>query len=272
MPSLVTKGLSVSYGGVKALEGVGLEVPEGKLVGLIGPNGAGKTTCIDALTGFARCRGTVRLGDVELTGLPAYKRARLGMSRTFQSQELFTDLTVRENLLTAAHPPRWWEIFVDLVLPPKEKISGAVEDAIELLGLQDLLPYDPSELSLGQQKLVSVGRSLAAGPQFLLLDEPAAGLDTDSTKEFGKLLRRIVERGIGTLLVDHDMGLVLTACDYVYVLEFGKIIAEGTPAQIRTDPAVVQAYLGKQTLPEDFEQDAQQLLHAGARGEGDDDV
>jgi len=270
MPSLVTSGLSVSYGGVKALDGVNLEIPEGKLVGLIGPNGAGKTTCIDALTGFARCRGTVRLGDVDLTGLPAYKRARLGMSRTFQSQELFSDLTVRENLLTAAQRPRWWEILVDLVLPPNEKVSGNVEDAIELLGLQDLLSEDPSELSLGQQKLISVGRGLAAGPHFLLLDEPAAGLDTDSTREFGKLLRRIVERGIGTLLVDHDMGLVLTACDYVYVLEFGKIIAEGTPTQIRTDPAVVRAYLGKQTLPEDFSHDADLLLQTRTSGDQDD--
>src|SRR5260370_31445743 len=262
MVTLTIQGLSVTYGGLRAVNDLNLKVPAGQLIGLIGPNGAGKTTCIDAVSGFTPCKGSVKLGDAELRGLPAYRRARLGISRTFQSQELFADLTVRENLVVAAQRPRWWDFMADLIRPPRKANTDQIAEAVELLGLATFLSDAPEALSLGQRKLVSAGRALASNPQFLLLDEPAAGLNSDATRELGTLLRRIVDRGIGPLLVDHDMGLVLTACDYIYVLEFGKLIAEGPPAQIRSDPNVGQAYLGKQELPEDIEKEAAELVNA----------
>jgi branched-chain amino acid transport system ATP-binding protein len=261
MVTLTIQGLSVTYGGLRAVNDVNLRVPAGQLIGLIGPNGAGKTTCIDAMSGFTPCKGSIKLGDAELRGVPAYRRARLGVSRTFQSGELFVDLSVRENLFVAAERPRWWDVMADLVRPPTKVNTDQITEAVELLGLAPFLSDAPEALSLGQQKLVSVGRALASNPQFLLLDEPAAGLNSDATRKLATLLRRIVDRGIGTLLVDHDMGLVLTACDYIYVLEFGKLIAEGTPTQIRSDPNVVQAYLGKQELPEDIAKDAAELVN-----------
>jgi branched-chain amino acid transport system ATP-binding protein len=242
-PVLRAAGLSVSYGGVRALSDFDLEVPDRSLIGLIGPNGAGKTTFIDAVTGFTRSTGTVELAGVDLRGLGADERARRGLSRTWQSIELFDELTVSENLAIAAHRPSVRQALREILTgrPP----SGERIDAVlEALGLQHLADERSEDLTQGHRKLVGVARALVAGPRVLLLDEPAAGLDTSESDALGRRLRDVVDSGMPILLIDHDMSLVLGVCDYVYVLDFGRKIAEGTPSEVRADHAVIDAYLG----------------------------
>jgi ABC-type branched-subunit amino acid transport system ATPase component len=241
-PVLETRGLSVSFGGVHALVDVDLRVEPGQLLGLIGPNGAGKTTLIDALTGFVRYRGSVLLDGRDLAGKAAHARARLGLARTWQSVELFDDLTVMENVTVAADPSAL-SALRDVVSRSNGQ-SERVSEALRAFGLEEHGDALPSELSQGERKLVGVARAYAASPRLLCLDEPAAGLDTLESETLGRHLREIVDSGIAMLLVDHDMGLVLSISDYVVVLEFGKVIAHGPPEAVRRDPAVVSAYLG----------------------------
>jgi branched-chain amino acid transport system ATP-binding protein len=173
-------------------------------------------------------------------------RSRLGLARTFQSIELFADLTVRENLLVAAERPAWWSAFADLVRPGRRRHNAGVDRVLDLLGLTPLAARLPGELSLGQCKLVGLARALAGDAKLALLDEPAAGLDTGESQELGRTLRSVVDGGLALLLVDHDMGLVLSVCDYIYVLDFGRVIAEGRPEEVRRTDAVISAYLGEQ--------------------------
>ena len=242
-PVLRTEALSVRYGGVQALRDVDLEVHEGSLVGLIGPNGAGKTTFIDAVTGFAQASGRVFLDDLELTRLAPDRRARAGLARTWQAGELFDELLVWENLAVAAGRPAVSQVLAELATRRSGRRAG-VERALEAMELSGLAEASPDELSQGQRKLVGVARALAGEPRLLLLDEPAAGLDTQESQELGRRLRRVADAGTAMLLVDHDMGLVLTVSDYVVVLDFGVVIAAGTPAEVRSNPAVIEAYLG----------------------------
>jgi branched-chain amino acid transport system ATP-binding protein len=242
-PVLAASGISVSFGGLRALDQVELEVPDGKLVGLIGPNGAGKTTFIDAISGFVPYQGHVELDGQPLDGLRAHARARRGLARTWQSIELFDDLTVRENLAVASYRPSVWATVREVLSRPVGS-TPAVEQSLKLLGLDGRLEALPSDLAQGERKLVGVARALAAEPRLLCLDEPAAGLDTQESEELGRRLKEVAHAGQATLLVDHDMGLVLGICDYVVVLEFGKVIAHGRPEVVRKDEKVIEAYLG----------------------------
>jgi len=243
-PALSVRDLTVRYGGVVALDAVSFDAPAGAIVGLIGPNGAGKTTLIDALTGFTRpAEGHIEVDGRSLAGVPPHGRARAGLARTFQSLELFDDLTVRENLLVAASTPTWRSTLTD-VLRPKRHTSDHTDAVLAQLGLTERADRLPADLSNGERHLVALGRGLVARPRLLLLDEPAAGLDTSETAELREVIRALPAQGITVLLVDHDMALILDVCTTVVVLDFGRVIAEGPPAAIRSDPAVLAAYLG----------------------------
>jgi branched-chain amino acid transport system ATP-binding protein len=253
---LHTRSLTVSYGGVRAVDAVTLDVGEGTLTGLIGPNGAGKTSLIDALSGFVAYRGSVLLGDATLDGLLPHERARRGLVRSFQTVELFDDLDVRGNLLVAADRLTVWGALRDLVAPRRLSSAGRLDRAVEVVGIGHLLDRGADELSEGERKLVGLCRALVPGPRILLLDEPAAGLDTAESRLLGERLRAIVESGIAVLLVDHDMDLVLTMCDLVHVIDRGRHIASGTPDEIRRHEGVADAYLGTGTTD---------AAHGGAR-------
>jgi branched-chain amino acid transport system ATP-binding protein len=238
----------VTYGGVVAVDDVSLVVPEGTVFGLIGPNGAGKTSLIDALTGYyPPSGGRVLFQGDDITTMKPHQRARRGLARTFQSLELFDDLSVEENVLVAADHVSVLRALGDLLVakaPPRT----VADWAIEVCGLQDVAHLNPTELSHGRRKLVGVARALARRPKLVLMDEPAAGLDTDESIELGKRLRELPAAGVSVLLVDHDMGLVLGVCDEVHVIDFGRTIARGTPQQIREDPSVIAAYLGTEEV------------------------
>jgi branched-chain amino acid transport system ATP-binding protein len=242
-PVLQTKGVSVSFGGVRALIDVDLDVGEGQLVGLIGPNGAGKTTFIDAISGFVTARGTMELDGRDISRLAPHRRARLGLARTWQSVELFDDLTVRENLTVASHNPSVLDTLKEMVWGAAVSTEEA-DAALALLGIESLAETMPAELSQAQRKLVGIARALAARPRVICLDEPAAGLDTNESAHLAGRLRQVVDGGTSMLLVDHDMGLVLGISDHVVVLEFGDVIASGAPDEVRRDERVIAAYLG----------------------------
>ncbi len=244
-PLLETRGLTVSYGGLRANDQISVKVMPGQIVGLIGPNGAGKTTFIDAITGFTQYSGTVSFMGQNIDGRSPHARARAGLSRTWQSIELFNDLTAFENLLVGTRRLSLKSVLLDLVAPKRRQDDADERWALGLVGLGDLAHKGPKELSLGQQKLLSMARALGTRPKVVLLDEPAAGLDHRESEILGERFHDVLDHGISILLIDHDMTLVLDVCDYLYVLEFGRLIAEGTPAEVRGNDDVIAAYLGE---------------------------
>ena len=252
--ALVVDDLSVSFGGVNALQHVSLRVEPGQVVGLIGPNGAGKTTFIDAVTGFAPTVGTVTIGKHELRPSRPHLRARAGLSRSFQSLELFEDLTVFDNLRTASDPRDSRSYLIDLVRPKRGRLTSETIAAIDQFELHPHLDKLPTELTFGQRRLVSMARSIASAPSVLLLDEPCAGLDETERAETSAIIREVAKaRGMAVLLVEHDVELVRRVCDEVVVLDFGQVIAQGSPDVVLADQRVIDAYLGADFELEDVD-------------------
>jgi branched-chain amino acid transport system ATP-binding protein len=231
-PVLVVDGVTVRFGGHLALDDVHLRAAPGEVTGLIGPNGAGKTTLFNVITGLqATQRGRVRLDGDDVTRLAPYRRARRGLARTFQRLELFGLLTVREN--------------VELAASVRGRRPGrSADEALALVGLTDLGDVRADELPTGKARLIELARALATGPKVLLLDEPASGQDDGETDAFRDVLVSVAGEGIAIVLVEHDVHLVMRTCAHVHVLDFGRIIAQGTPQEIQADQAVLDAYLG----------------------------
>jgi branched-chain amino acid transport system ATP-binding protein len=251
MPFFAARNITVRFGGLTALEDVDLTINHSEIVGLIGPNGAGKTTLFNCISGTQRCdRGRIVFNGRDITRLPPHLRGRLGIGRTFQTVKLFPDLTVEENLLLGCHVRMGTGVFSDgLHLPRSSRAQQrAVAEAGELLdflGLRPIAHRRAGELPLGQQRLVEIGRALATKPNLLLLDEATSGISKNETGELVQLLRSVRSAyRLSLLVVEHDIALVMNLCDFVYVLNFGRILAAGSPAEVRRDPAVAEAYLG----------------------------
>jgi branched-chain amino acid transport system ATP-binding protein len=229
--------VSVRFGGQMALDRVSVIAEAGQITGLIGPNGAGKTTLFNVVSGLqAPSSGVVHLDGVDVTRLRPHDRAQRGIARTFQRLEVFGSLTARENLQVAAEIPRRWGV--------EESPDDRVERAITLIGMKPFADQRADQLTTGQARLTELGRALVTNPKVLLLDEPASGLDSDETEAFADLLTGLARSGIALLLVEHDMTLVMQVCAQLYVLDFGRLIADGPPDEVRRNDAVIGAYLG----------------------------
>ncbi len=246
--SLTMEGLTVRYGAVVAVDDVSFRLEPGTVTGLIGPNGAGKTSLIDAISGFTRAEGRVVVDDADLTRLGPTKRARAGVARSFQSLELFEDSTVFENLSVAADPQDGWSYLRDLVWPANPPFPPEVVRTIVEFQLDHDLHRDVRDLSYGKRRLLAIARAVAMHPSVLLLDEPAAGLSSAESAELATVVRRLADEwGMAVLVVEHDMNFVMGVCDRVVVLDFGTMIAAGSPDEVRADPVVIAAYLGDET-------------------------
>jgi ABC-type branched-subunit amino acid transport system ATPase component len=247
--TLEIEGLTVGFGGLVAVDGLSLTVPPGRITGLIGPNGAGKTTVFNACSGLVTPRsGKVSLSDKDVTRLAAAKRARTGLGRTFQQMELFDSLSVLDNVLVGFEASKaGGGVWSQVVAKRGERRQGLAlaRSLLELCGLAGLEEAQAGALSTGQRRLVELARCLAGPFSVLLLDEPSSGLDHRETEVFGRILKRVVaERGVGILLVEHDMALVMDVCDDIYVMDFGTRIFAGTPQEVRRSDVVRAAYLG----------------------------
>ena len=246
---LVVSGLRVEYDGFVAVDDVSLDVPLHSVVGLIGPNGAGKTSIVNALTGLARpTAGRVTFAGEDITGLKAARVPRKGIARTFQSAELFADLTVDQNLVASGARMGLLSAVHDTLFPSRSRDRESIGWARSLCGLDAVASRKPGDLTLLERKLVVVARALAQRPRLLLLDEPAAGLDESESAELAARLSSFARRGLSLLIVDHDLELVLGLSREVVVLDAGKVIARGSPDQVRGDPQVIRRYLGSSNL------------------------
>jgi branched-chain amino acid transport system ATP-binding protein len=240
MPVLEVSEICVAFGGNQVLTEVSLTVAEKGVTGLIGPNGAGKTTLFNVVSGLlAPKSGRVSIDGHDVTKAGPARRARRGLARTYQRLELFTSLTVRDNIQVAGEIRNSWS------RRGRMNVAAETDRTIELVGLGDVADREVSELPTGRARVVELARALMTQPKVLLLDEPASGQTEQETEAFGLLLRQLVdERDLAICLVEHDVGLVMGACEHIHVLDYGQVIASGTPEQVKNDPIVVTAYLG----------------------------
>ena len=249
MALLETRDLTVRFGGLTAVDSVGIGVAAGSVTGLIGPNGAGKTTLFNTITGLQRpACGTVLLDGEDITRAPAHRRARLGLGRTFQRLELFLSLSVRDNLRVAGdirNAARRGRLLGGAGRNlARIDVDREADRLIELTGLGPIADRDVADIPTGQARVVEVARALVGRPRVLLLDEPASGQTEQETLAFGRLLRQLADDGLAVCLVEHDLSLVMDVCSTIHVLDFGAVLASGTPEQIRNDRSVIEAYLG----------------------------
>jgi len=244
MPLLEVDDVVVQFGGVTAVNHASFTAESGKVTGLIGPNGAGKTTCFNVISGLQKpTKGKVRFADRNVTSTPVHRRSRRGMARTFQRLEAFGSLSVRDNVRVAFDIHRG--------LPGLVRPSAANVDALlETVGISAYAAERADSIPTGTARLLELARCLASDPRLLLLDEPSSGLDETETDAFGELLARLATQGRSILMVEHDMDLVMTVCDTIHVLDFGEVIASGSPLEIRSDARVQKAYLGYSDEPD----------------------
>jgi len=250
MSALELIDLSKSFGGVQAIDSINLTIDEESVYGLIGPNGAGKTTLFNVLTGFLEpSRGSIQFFEQDITSFQPYEIARLGIARTYQNIRLFGNMTVRENVATAQNyrasfgglKSLFWSRGKD-----EADLNNNLEYLLDLMGLWEKRDLVSTDLSYGEQRRLEIARACAMKPRLLLLDEPAAGMNEVETEELWVRVDKLRRNGLHVILVEHDMKLVMERCDHIFVLNFGKLIAQGTPAELRENKDVIEAYLGKE--------------------------
>ena len=245
------QGITVRFGGLTAVNGASLTVREGEVTGLIGPNGAGKTTFFNAILGLNEPKaGTVRIFGHDAHDLPPHMRARLGVARTFQVLQLFNELSVFDNLLVATHPHNRSGLVSNLIASPQTLLAEAtarkrVHRILKMLELDDIAHHGVRGLPFGTLRMVELGRALVTGAKLIMLDEPASGLNEAETDRLSTVVSNLRDLGLSVLLIEHDVRMVTAICDYIYVLDQGQLIAEGTPTEIQRNPRVVAAYLGE---------------------------